>query len=393
VKFDNIRQSKVPVLVFGAGITALGVIRTFGRAGIPVYCLTESTDIIGDSRWFRRLGQPPCIITSIDGLVPFLESLPIDKAILMPCSDDWVVALSDLPEHLRDRFPTSLSAHDVLESLADKGKFTACLEQFDIPHPRTVLLSSADDITNAGIDDFSNYFLKPHNSQAFCAHYGIKAVRVPTRDKALAEFREKAGDGFEVLLQEYIPGGPDSHYFIDGFVDRSGAIKSLFPRRRLRMFPLDFGNSSYMRSISPTDISKAVDAITRLLTKIGFRGIFSAEFKCDPRDGVYKILEINARPWWFVGFAADCGVPVCLQAYQDALGMEVSAVEHFAVGAKYVHLYYDFYACKALRREGKIGFLSWGQSWLMAKHPMFVRDDPSPAIRWWWNLIKRKLSK
>jgi len=52
--------------------------------------------------------------------------------------------------------------------------------------------------------------------------------------------------------------------------------------------------------------------------------VFSAEFKFDERDGLFKILEVNARPWWYVDFAARCGVDVCRMAYRDALATRSS---------------------------------------------------------------------
>ena len=56
---------------------------------------------------------------------------------------------------------------------------------------------------------------------------------------------------------------------------------------------------------------------------VSYRGIFSAEFKCDDRDGFFKILEVNARPWWYVEAAACAGMDVCSMAYHDALGPTV----------------------------------------------------------------------
>ena len=157
---------------------------------------------------------------------------------------------------------------------------------------------------------FSGSFLKPRDSHAFFRRYKVKACRVESREDAIEQFRKKNSDGFKVLLQEYIPGPTSNHYFLDGFVDRNGQVDAMFARRRLRMYPDDFGNSSYMRSVACSEISQAVDDLKRLLSAISYRGIFSAEFKYDDRDGKYKILEINARPWWYVEFAAICGVDV-----------------------------------------------------------------------------------
>ena len=74
-----------------------------------------------------------------------------------------------------------------------------------------------------------------------------------------------------------------------------------------------------------------------MLHAVGYRGIFSGEFKRDPRDGRFKLLEINTRPWWFIDFAVRCGVDVCRMAYDDAQGLPVTAVSEYKVGV-YVRL-------------------------------------------------------
>ena len=114
-----------------------------------------------------------------------------------------------------------------------------------------------------------------------------------------------------VVLQEYIPGSFTEHYFVDGYVDRAGQIKALFARRRLRIYPPDFGNSTAMVSVALARSAQAVDSVRRVLGAVGYHGIFSAEFKRDPRDGQFKLLEVNTRPWWFIDFAVRCGVDVC----------------------------------------------------------------------------------
>jgi len=57
-----------------------------------------------------------------------------------------------------------------------------------------------------------------------------------------------------------------------------------------------------------------------LLAAFGFRGVSQVEFKRDPRDGRYKLMEINARLWQWHGLAAACGVDVPRIAYADLTG-------------------------------------------------------------------------
>ena len=117
-----------------------------------------------------------------------------------------------------------------------------------------------------------------------------------------------------------------------------------------------------------------------LLRHLRYRGIFSAEFKRDDRTGVFNLIEVNARPWWYVEFAARCGVNVCALALDDALGEPVQTITQYEVGRRCVFPYYDFEAVRAEFAEGKLGGLDWARSWIGAYQPVFRWSDPWPAL-------------
>jgi predicted ATP-grasp superfamily ATP-dependent carboligase len=183
-----------------------------------------------------------------------------------------------------------------------------------------------------------------------------------------------------MMLQEYVPGPPGNHYFIDGFIDQRGIVRALFARRRLRMNPPDFGNSTLMMSVPPAAVSEAGAILQTLLSHLRYRGIFSAEFKRDEITGVFNIIEVNARPWWYVEFAARCGVNVCAMALADALGERVDTVSAYAVGRRCVFPYYDLDAVREELRTGKTNLVGWARSWLGAQQPVFRWSDPAPAV-------------
>ena len=66
--------------------------------------------------------------------------------------------------------------------------------------------------------------------------------------RAIALALDARRRGLDVMLQEYIPGPPTCHYMVEGFVDRIGRPVARFVRQRLRMFPPDFGDSTYNRA-------------------------------------------------------------------------------------------------------------------------------------------------
>ena len=117
-----------------------------------------------------------------------------------------------------------------------------------------------------------------------------------------------------------------------------------------------------------------------LFADIGYRGIFSAEFKRDLRDGTFNLIEVNARPWWYVEFAARCGVNVCALAVRDALGEPVETISSYAVGRRCVFPYYDLQAIRTELSAGRLGLLGWASSWLGPYQPIFRWSDPLPSV-------------
>ena len=185
------------------------------------------------------------------------------------------------------------------------------------------------------------------------------------------------------MVQEYVPGPASNHYFVDGFILEGEDTLTLLARQRLRMFPVDFGNSTFMVSVPPDEVAGAVASLRRLLRSLGYRGIFSAEFKKDIRDGVFRIIEINARPWWYVEFAARAGLDVVKLAYRAALGLPLDRPVTYQVGRTMMYPYYDYPACRALvpgRGPATRRFLG---DLVGADQPVFCWDDPFPSLRHW----------
>jgi predicted ATP-grasp superfamily ATP-dependent carboligase len=368
------------VLVLGGGLTVLGVIRALGRKGIPAYVPTDPTDLVRRSRWYRPAPASANGATAEGDFVRFLDGLPFERAVLVPCSDIWAMRVARLEPRLTVRFPSSATPAEVLATLLDKGRFAELLRGTGVPHPRTVELSDTADLAAIPDEAFAGSFLKPRDSQRFFQRFEVKAFRVAGREEAAERLRATGAAGLTVIFQEYIPGPASNHYFVDGFVNRDGQLSATFARRRLRMYPSDFGNSTHMVSVARDRVADAIATIQRLMERVGYRGIFSAEFKYDDRDGLFKILEVNARPWWYVEFAARCGVDVCSMAYRDALGLPVEPAGAYRVGRTCVFPYYDYGACRELSRRGQLSLWAWARSWLAAEQPVFRWSDPVPAV-------------
>lgn len=383
----------VPVLLLGEGNTALGALRAFGRRGIPCYLMPGATDFVRRSRWYRPWpGKGPSRPGAL-ALVEWLESSPVEGAVLVPCADPWVMAVAELSGPLATRFPASVPPRAALGIFVDKGAFADRLTLQDLPHPRTVRVRTTADLRSIPEDLLSRAFLKPTDSYAFQLRFGRKAFRFSGVEEGERLAAEALAAGVEVMVQEYVQGPPSEHFFVDGFVDRTGEIRAAFARRRLRMWPPDFGDSSAMVSVPLEDTGPALSTLRALLPAVGYRGIFSAEFKRDPQDGLFKILEVNTRVWKYVDFAAACGVDVCSMAYRDALGLPVPTPGPYAVGSTCIDAYFDRLACLQLHRQGELSLSGWARSWLGARPVTFAWDDPLPGLSALVSLLPRLWSR
>ncbi len=368
--------SPAPVIVLGGGVTVAAVLTLLARAGIPSYAVCPPSDFVRRSRWYRKL--PSVSNPTPENLSELLKKVTIERAVLMPCSDDWLTAVAALPSSLVERFPSSGPSASAIEVLVDKWGFARLLDQQEVPHPRTHLIASLAELATLPATEFRGAILKPLSSVDFSSKYGVKGFVVESQNQAL---RIMADLDFPIMLQEFIPGPPTAGYFLDGFVDRTGQICGLLARQRLRMSPPKLGNSTLMVSVPLSEVAAAEQSLRRLLGHMQYRGTFSAEFKRDERDGQFKLFEINARPWWYIEFAARCGVDVCSMAYQDALGMPVKVVKEYEVGRRCVFFVNDIRAWREQRKLGqKESLWSWTRPWFGADGTPFHWNDPWPAL-------------
>ncbi len=379
----------VPALVFGSGVTQLGVLRALGRAGTAALAVSDRDDFVHRSRWYRA-GPPRREGMSLS---EYLAALPMERAVLIPCSDQWVTEIAALGPDSRARFPACVPPVDAVATLVDKLAFAAVLRATGVPHPLTEQIDSVADLERVPDAVLAGTtFLKPRDSQRFFARFNVKAFRVSSRDDAVARLRDIEAAGLGVVLQEYIPGPASRHYYVEGFVDAQQTVRIWFARQRLRMYPPDFGNSTYFVSVPLEQVAGAVHSMETLLRRLNYRGIFSAEFKLDDRDGTFRILEVNARPWWYVGFAVRSGADVVTAYVRDALGLPVQTVEHYRVGATCMYPYYDYFASRE-GGWGLTGAFRWMGALARAQQPIFTWDDPVPAATLVAGIARGRLAK
>ena len=382
-----------PVLVFGPHIAALGVLRTLVGHGVPTYVVDDTSNVIVRSRWYRPPAQRLAETSDPDVLARYLRDLDIPSGVLIACSDQWALAVSGLPDDVRDRFPSSIAPRAAIERFVDKDRFRELVDELDIPRPRTMPIREPADLALASDDDLANGFLKPTESQAHNRLFRTKGFFIESREGARQLVEEAATAGVTFMLQEYIPGDPSKTILIDGFVDRRGAISGMVGRRRLRMDPPLLANTCSDVTIPFADVEACVPALQRLFEAVRYRGIFNVEFKFDERDGRFKIIELNPRPFWLIGHIARAGLDLPWMSYLDAQGEPVPAVSGYEVGRYGMYEIPDATAIARAIRSRRRPAGPVVRSWLRGDKALFWWSDPMPALGGLGQSVGRKLGR
>ncbi len=369
-----------PVIVLGAHLAALGVLRLLARRGIPSYVIDETTNIIRSSRFYRPTVPTLPETADAETLAAALRRMDLPSAVLIPCTDSWTLAAAGLPDDLRARFPTSLPSAETVARLVDKDAFRALTERLDLPRPWSLMVRDPADLDQATDEQLRHGFLKPTDSQAHNRWQGTKGAFVTSREEAQGMVAAASAAGVTYLLQEWIPGPPSATIIVDGFVDRTGRIAGLGARRRVRMHPPRISNTCCDITITPGEVEGAVTTVRMLIEALGYRGIFMAEFKQDARDGEYKIIEINPRPFWLVAHIAAAGLDLPYLAYLDAQGLPVPSIGAYRPGRYGLYEVVDAKAIAAAVRGRRPAGGSVLRSWLGGDRALFWFSDPKPAV-------------
>jgi D-aspartate ligase len=337
-----------PAVVVGVGwVAGLAAIRSLGRAGIRVLAVDERKSALG----FRSRYAEPHLAPTREGdaYVGFLREL--GPGVVFPTHDDDVETIARNRSELA--FTCPFPGWDVLGRAQDKREQVAAAVRAGVRVPSTADAPS-DDVRLPAV-------VKPARAPEFRRRFGVKAFRCETPSE-LAEAFERAA-GFEPLVQEWIPGGDDSLYTLGSYVAEDGRALGIFSGRKLRQTPRAIGTARVAEAVWEDEV---VEQGLALIRELGLWGISQVEFKRDPRDGHFKLIEVNPRLWEWHGLAAASGVDLPLIAYRDVTGQDLDPVRMKTVGKRWAITF----ARGARPQPQRPPYVD----------AMWARDDPRPAL-------------
>jgi D-aspartate ligase len=231
-----------------------------------------------------------------------------------------VAAFSRHKEKLSEVFRVPTPNWEITKWAWNKWNTYSLAQKLDIPIPRTWCPRTLEDIDQ--IDAEFPLGVKPSVKEDFFYATKAKAWRANNREELRDMFQKASGHvgSNEVLVQEIIPGDGKCQFSSCVFFKDGVAIGTM-EAQRWRQHPPEFGRAAtFVESI---DLPVVVEPTMRFLKAINYYGLAEVEYKLDPRDGKYKLLDVNARTWGFHALGSPAGVDFCYMLYADQVGERV----------------------------------------------------------------------
>lgn len=392
----EIRDTSVPIVIlqfspYNLLHGGLGIARTAGRLGIPIYWVdgghwapaTLSRYIRGRLVWNAD--------ASAGVLVEYLLERAAKmgpRAILMPIDDIAARFVADQAEALRERFLFPDQPAGLAQRLSNKKEMHFMCKEAGVPTPEAAFPRSKDEVADFGAAANFPIMLKriawlPEHRQQ------MKSVAMANNpEELLEEYEEMATPGKpNILLQEYIPGGSESVWMFNGYFADDSECLAGFTGRKIRQAPPSTGTTTLGICLK----NKVVEKTTvNFMRKIGYSGIVDMDYRYDRRDGKYKLLDVNPRIGaTFRLFLDSNGMDVVRALYLDLTGQPV----RFGVpreGRKWVVEQSDLMGSLQYAHLGQLTLAEWARSLRgVEEGAWFALDDPMPFAAMGWTSFRK----
>jgi D-aspartate ligase len=296
-----------PAIVLSGQAAALGVVRALGTMGVPVVLVHYSSqDFAHRSRFVNASFRSPHPELSEKEFVDFLLDCGtrFPGAVLIPAADESLTAVSRNKKLLEPHFRVACTDWEITQRFVDKQYTYALAERCGVPAPRTLVPHSLEEARSGAKEIGFPFLVKPCQSHLFVERFGRKMVRINSIGLLEETFSMAMEAGLEVMLQEIIPGDDDNVVNYNSYI-WGGEFLTEFTAVHLRNGPPWFGST---RVAISRDIPEVIEPGRRILKELGFSGFACTEFKRDPRNGVYKLMEVNGRHNLSTMLAVRCGI-------------------------------------------------------------------------------------
>lgn len=378
-------------------LNGLGVARVLGRHGVSVI------GIHGENPGFEvrtrflvdRWQRGPTTADLLDLLRTKGPGFQ-DRPVLIPITDESVLAIADHLDELRRFYRIAMPAPELVHDLIDKERMRRIAERLGVVMPRTWHVTDTASFEAAFAEMVYPCILKPAGKEEAWQAAGLRKAYVIEDAAALrTRWDSVSVTSASVVVQQFVPGGDDHIYFTQLYCREGGAAAAVFSGRKLRQWRPQCGGTA---SSEPVSVPALDDLAREFFRAVGFHGLCSLEYKLDSRDGSYYMIEPTVcRPDWQNGVADGNGVPLAYIGYCDLAGLELPVVRRRRSPQRWVYLPWDAQAATWHRQRGELGRLAW--LWSIrppVQGAVFALDDLAPwfaTVGDAWRRLRNKVGR
>lgn len=360
----------------------LGAVRSLGRLGVPVFALDERPCTpAGRSRYATTVSwemEDEPGTASLERLRALGARIG-GRPVLITTDDLGTLWIDEHRNELSDRFRIPHRPAGLPLRLADKAQLFHLCREVGIPTPDAQFPRSRADLERY-IDDRSAFpvVVKSMDPRILRQRPNADSVSIAEDPDELLAIYDDTEDFSHpnLMLQEYIPGGPETVWMFNGYFDSQSECTFAACGRKIRQRPPSTGATT----LGMCEGNDEVDHLTRRFMKeIGYTGIVDMGYRYDARDGNYKLLDVNPRMGaTFRLFADQRGNDVVRAMYLDMTGQSIEATEP-DLGRKWLVEPLDLWSARTSMAAGDLSVGSWLRSYRgVDEAAWFARDDLKP---------------
>ncbi len=293
----------IPVLL-GADLNCYSVARAFHEAyGVKSYAFGRYS--LGTTEHSRIVCYSHVQdLDTASVLLPMLETFAKAHAgallILIGCTDAYADLIIENREFLSEYYFCSAPRAELAKKLISKEAFYEMCKAHNIDYPDTVVIHDESELSKLSALPFSYpIVLKPSSSIRYWQNPfdGMKKVYIiRTKEEAeeVAKTVFRSGYDDSLIIQDFIPGDDSGMYVLTAYSNQKAEVKMMCLGHVLleEHTPKGVGNHVAILTEYHEELMLRVKAF---LETIGYTGFSNFDIKYDPRDGKFKVFEINLR--------------------------------------------------------------------------------------------------
>ena len=372
--------SKPGAIIIEGHVQGLSNTRSLGEAGIPVFVVDKNDCLAHYSKYCLKFFRCPDYLTGefADFLIEIAKNHNINGWVLIPSNDHAVFTISKYKNKLEEYYKIITPALGIIGDIYDKTRLFCMAENTGVPCPLTYNIKKIEDA-----DRFEITFpviIKGRFGLSYYKKFGKKAF-FATDEANLKKYLKVIKKNFELenaIIQEFIPSDKTNKTISFTSFCEDGEIKTFWMGAKLREHPLRFGTATFAESVY---VKECYLNSINLLRALNYTGVCEIEYLKDPRDGKYKLIEINARTWLWVGLAKECGIDYAKYIYEYLNDIPVGFPAEYKLNTKWINYFTDtIFSIKAIM-TGKLRIKEYLKSLKGEKTAaVFQKEDIMPGI-------------